>query len=599
MLTATVESDRVSSALPEGPLPMRGAILNALASALRLGDKTRTPSDGFSGVTAKRILKDDPAVTLEKRTALTRLLVKHLFTPEYLRARGLDDGEAHIHDEVLVEAIEELLDRWEVLVRQCNHVTGPLPTSETLLKVSGIELDAVTRAAAYLCVYGRLHPVLESLEAWMSKPGLSGVFEELVNRAGRISLDRLCKDARLQKNTIKALRDGKVSEPQGETIEQLAHALAKHGVPRRNGEGDMTAAEISFELRVAAALVRAREALSSEARRGSIGQCFVLLRHLRSELRRYTPEELTGLVVRGRASPLWPAVEAMALEYTFASTVQHFRAIAAGAAQDMQLLRADPAAGARKHAEDTAAQAAHLREVAEKLGGEAHELLAPLIEFEEYSADFMRRASDIFAGKAPGPAAHAAKDHASRIEALGKMMSAMKPWDPPTPEEKLQLLREAVAAYPSFVPPRVMLAGELAARGQHDEALAYLHALVGEHPENPRVRYDLALRLAHVLRYAEALTELDEVERRGGYGPDAKALRGECLLGLGRVEEAEVAFAQALEDNPRLVMALQGMARCRRMAGDERKAREFERHATYYGEGSHGRAQRTGWRSEP
>lgn len=590
-MTAPVKSDLSSPALPEEPLPMRGAILTALVNAFRLGDKVRTSPSGFSGATAKRILQDDPAVAIEKRTALTRSLVTYLFPIDYLRARGLDDGEAHIHDEMLVQAIEDVLDRWEAVARVCNHLTQPMPTVEMLFKVSGIELDVMTRVAAYLCRYPRLHPVLGSIGAWASKPGISGAFEDLVNRAGRISLERLCKASGLKKNTVKALRDGKVGEPQGETLEQLAHAFARHGVARRDEEGDATAAEIELELRVAAALGHVREAVETEERRASLGYSVMLLRHLRSELRRYTREELAGLVVRGRESSLWPSVEEMIRGYAFANAVQCSQAMEKTAAYQMQRFQNDPVAGMKWLAEDSDAQARYLREAKAALGDEGGELVQPLVDFFDYSADLMRRMADAFEGKEHAAPAPAPKHHLPAIEAFVKTMNAITPWDPPASAEKLRLLREAVAACPSFIPPRLMLADELAAHGRHDEALAHLHALVGEQPENPLPRYELALRLASVARYAEALAELEEVERRGGFGADAEGLRGECLLELGHAEEAEKAFGRALDRNERLVIALQGMARCRRIAGDEREARKFERDASYYGTTSGGPAR--------
>lgn len=64
---------------------------------------------------------------------------------------------------------------------------------------------------------------------------------------------------------------------------------------------------------------------------------------------------------------------------------------------------------------------------------------------------------------------------------------------------------------------------------------------------------------------------------------EASVLRVWCVVELGRASETEPAFDAAIKASCCLTAALEGMVRCRRAAGDEKGARDFERRAVHYG----------------
>lgn len=571
------------------PLPMRGAILSAVISAFRLGEKCRDDSSAkVSPGTAKRILQDGHAVTRPTRVALTRVFVDHLFTKDYLHARELDDTEARIHNEMLASAIDDVLDNWEAMVRVSNNHAGALPIpARHFIFGSGIVPDIAARVAAYTCLYPRLNR-FPDLTVWFAHPGLKGVYEALIGRANRPpSLNELCQTAQLKKNTVKTIRNGTIDAPQGYTLEKLARALEKYQVVRLYRTGLSTAAEIEVELRFGAAFAQARSALEKHQSYAEfIMTAEMIVKCLRSELRRYSRDELCELLLRGRSAPLWPAVEQW-IELRAKEQAGEIAAMMQAETQrDMDLMKKDPAAVMRKMAERSEAEARRLRENMAGVDELFVEPMKPFIGFLEHEAAFLQFLADhwteIGQGTCDVPPPKATYS-LEELQSTGKWLDGIALWKQSDIMGRETSLREAIAIRPTNAYARVELACMLSKTGRLDEAIAHAYAILGERPDHHDARYWLGLWLLRSGRADEALFEARELERLGADPIEASVLRAWCLVELGRPSEAEPAFEAAIKANCRLAAALEGMVRCRRAAGDEKGARDFERRAVYYG----------------
>lgn len=592
MISSTMSTDSAPAPKVMTPLPMRGAIMAALISAFRLGDKYGAKSiceDSSTRVrpgTAKRILQDGHAVTRPTRVALTRSFVDHLFTDDYLNARELGAAEARVHNEMMVSAIDDLLDNWEAVVRVSNNHAGalPIPAWHFVLG-SGIVPELAVRFAAYLCLYPRLHSFPDP-NIWLANPGLKGVYDALIARAQiRPSLERLCQSAQLKKNTIKAIRNGTTDTPQGYTLEKLARALEKHRVARLYRSGLSIAAELEVELRFGAALVQARSALQENQWYGEfVVTAEMIVKCLRSELRRYTRDELCTLLLRGRSAPLWPAVEQWIQLRAKEQAGEIAAMMQAETQRDMDMMKKDPAAVMRKMAESSEAEARRLKENMAGIDKLFVEPMKPLLGFFEHQAAFMNFLADHWTEigqgtcEVPPPTA---QYNLEELKSTVQWANGVAPWREPS--ERENSLREAVAIGPTNAYARLELACMLAKTGRIDEAIAHAHAILGERPDHHDARHWLGLWLVRSGRADEALFEAQELERLGADPIEASVLQAWCLVELGRVSEAEPAFEAAIKANCRLAAALEGMVRCRRAAGDERAARDYERRAAYYG----------------
>lgn len=126
-------------------------------------------------------------------------------------------------------------------------------------------------------------------------------------------------------------------------------------------------------------------------------------------------------------------------------------------------------------------------------------------------------------------------------------------WDRQAIEEGVALLREALAARP---PGRFALMAAIAA--VHDESGSWsdtdwheilgLYDLLMERWPSPVVRLNRAIALGFAAGPAEGLAELDALgaEPQLARYPYLAAARGDFLARLGRLEEARVAFGEAL-----------------------------------------------------
>ncbi|MCC6558751.1 MAG: hypothetical protein IT372_37940 [Polyangiaceae bacterium] len=565
-----------------GPLPMRGGIVSLLASAFRLGDRLRNQADGMSTATAKRVLQDDPRASPAKRAALVRALVDGLFSPDYLAARGLLVNEIEVHNTLVTAALEDMLDRWDALVQQF-YLVDPPPDPlvvERGLVVSGLVEDLLVRCAAYLVGHGRWHPVIEAIPAWIARPGLSGVYQDLARRTrdGAASLNRLQRDTRLDKQTLRALRDGTSDLPHGETLEQLAHAFARQGVVRLDGD-PASVAEIEMDLRVGCAVARVRDWIAGNSGRAGKVQLHVeLLRRLRSEMRRYTGEELAAILVQGTRSPHGPALGAV-IRARIAEGVAEQLSTSAREAQHIQaLIAAQPEEGRRRLAARMEIIAGRMRALAPARGGS--KTTRTLVRMTEWLARAVSEEGGAAALEETAWIEEAVDEE--EMDAEGAAMAAMSLAEPADPAQREAALREALARCPRATFVRWILALLLCLRGEAEEAASHLQVVVCEEPDHHEARMRLAMLLAEADPGA-ALAEIDEVHRRGHRSADTLCQRARCLLRLERPTEAEAALHEAIERSDRHVPALIALAECRRAAGDERRARELERRAAFYG----------------
>ncbi len=100
----------------------------------------------------------------------------------------------------------------------------------------------------------------------------------------------------------------------------------------------------------------------------------------------------------------------------------------------------------------------------------------------------------------------------------------------------------------------------LRAAGRADEAIAVIEGMVARSGGNPALEQDLALRLVEAERYADGEGAADRAIARGQAGPEVRRVRARALQGLGRFDEAEAGFREALERRPDFAMAHRDLA---------------------------------------
>lgn len=133
--------------------------------------------------------------------------------------------------------------------------------------------------------------------------------------------------------------------------------------------------------------------------------------------------------------------------------------------------------------------------------------------------------------------------------------------------------QQRLAANPNDRSARYPLAHALRDLGHPAEALAYFQADVRDYPDDPWSSLLGATQcLLDLQRAAEALAVVEQVLVHEPRWPDAHALHGECLLALGRIDEAKAAFKTGLtrvlpheECEYRL---LEGLQNARRLSPD-------------------------------
>jgi tetratricopeptide (TPR) repeat protein len=561
---------------------MSGGILSDVAAALRLGGHLRNGTIGVSEGTARRALGDQADVDPEKHEALMRALVAGLFTDEYLADRGLGPEEITAHNALVTTAVRELAQRAEWLAVLVNQMRIEPPLWGFAFITSGLQQEVVLRAAAYSVVFGRLHGPLDRVEDWLREPGLSIWFRDVMRRAGvnQLPMQKLADGAGVALNTVKALKRG-TNIPREDTVVPIAETLADHGLIDPATGRMLTGPEIEFELRIACAVAVVRQGLRKAERRELAKAAARDFHFLRARLRGYPRAEVEDLLARGTSSLTWPCVAVELHQLHEADLLTHTTAAKAHTDRAERVMRKDPKAAMRLMEEQFTRQASFLREVPAHgldLDGPAKRLA----ELYEGTAGIMRVAT----GESGNIPRLSYPPEALKADML--VAHALSPWANHSDEEKENLLRQATAASPTSADARVHLARHLHAHGQVDEAVDFLREALHADASHWGARRELALILGNEDRCDEALDALDAAPTPSS-DPTVHAVRGWCLLHLGRADEGERILREVVATHAQNFVALKGLALCHRRRGEAREASDLERRAAFFirGSGAH------------
>ena len=120
--------------------------------------------------------------------------------------------------------------------------------------------------------------------------------------------------------------------------------------------------------------------------------------------------------------------------------------------------------------------------------------------------------------------------------------------------------REALALDPEYKSAILGLADAYRLAERYDEAAAGYRRLLELDPNDNKAHYHLAEIHAALGEYEEALEVLAGLEATGEERAPARNLKGECLLSLGRLDEAEAELRLALEMDDQLSDAWYNLA---------------------------------------
>jgi tetratricopeptide (TPR) repeat protein len=533
----------------------------------------------------KRLASGAPVVTEAKQLALVDRVVEALFSPAYLDARGLSPEDAALHNRLVAGATAALAELWDRTAAQVNQL-DPAMIPEGVAPHLAMEalLDAEVRCGAYLCFHGQLHPVIDQMGRWTGQRGLKPCLAWLRGLARRpVVNERVCQLAKISKNTWASLKEGR-RIPQDDTIDRLAHAL--HRFELHLGTDRLTAAEIGLVLRAGCAVADLLEWGKADVRRAhAIDFHLCNLRFFRSDLRRYSQVDLAEIVAKGASSRRWPEIHGRLLLASQAFMERAMRAEearVAAYAQDLYSPReSDRRAALHRMADDCEARMAEARRLFPLPPGADHSAQREMMRFVESMPQIFRSlAGDVPLPELPRPPC------LDRVKAEDLSDIAFAPWSELTPEQRLAAHWKAVEIDPASTHARRRLADFLVHDPAHTyEGLAQYRLVLTLDEEDDTARLGLALALMGLERHQEALVELDTLVSRGKGTATIFSLRGVCLEGLGRVTEAEPAFAQARTLQPCNADALDGLARCRRALGDEAGAKKLEREAQFHRKG--------------
>ena len=541
----------------------------------------------MSRATVNRLASATPVVADAKQNVLVQATVEALFTPDYLRARGLSPDEVAVHNRLVVGALTSLAEQWDGTAALVNQL-DPAMIPDGIAPWLAMEalLDAAVRCAAYLCLHGRLCPAIDQIGRWTSGPGVKPCLTWLRGLARRsITSDRVCRLAKITKNAWVSLKEGRTL-PRDDTIDRLAHAFETFDL--HLGTDRLTAAEIGLALRTACAAAElVRWGRASPRRAHAIDFHLGNLRFFRSDLRRYPPVDLAETIAKGSTSKRWSEIHARLLMASHATAVRALRqqeARVAACARDLYSIR---------EADRTAA----LRRMADQYEAErqaARELFPPPRERDQGPGGDMMRMMDFFgqvlrslAGGSPVPES-VPVPCVDQLQAKLLSDTAYIPWNGLTPEQREATHWRAVETDPASPYARKRLADHLATDpAQAEESLNQYRLALTLDEGYDDAHLAFSLKLASLNRYEDAIAELDTLIVRGVKTATILGLRGVCLEELGRVTEAEASFGQARAIDPRDVRALEGLARCRRAQGDAVGARKLEREAEFHRTGRH------------
>ncbi len=137
--------------------------------------------------------------------------------------------------------------------------------------------------------------------------------------------------------------------------------------------------------------------------------------------------------------------------------------------------------------------------------------------------------------------------------------------------------REVIGVRPLYVDGHLFLARSYRSRGSVEGAAAALTDAYRLDSTNRDVRLELASLYVETNRHAEALALLEPVRDRLDGEAGALTVLGECLVGVGRDDEAQVYFRRALEIDPGSEAAYRGMMSYHALAGNRRRVQQLMR----------------------
>ena len=146
---------------------------------------------------------------------------------------------------------------------------------------------------------------------------------------------------------------------------------------------------------------------------------------------------------------------------------------------------------------------------------------------------------------------------------LGNLFVKREDW-----EGAIAAYRDALALDPEYKSAILGLADAYRAADRLDEAAAGYRRLLELDPNDNKAHFHLAGIHAAREEYGEALEVLAGLEATGEERAPARNLKGQCLLSLGRLDEAEAELRRALEMDDRLSDAWYNLALVFEQRGD-------------------------------
>ncbi len=146
---------------------------------------------------------------------------------------------------------------------------------------------------------------------------------------------------------------------------------------------------------------------------------------------------------------------------------------------------------------------------------------------------------------------------------LGNLFVKEEDW-----ENAIAAYRDALGLDPEYLSAVLGLADAYRLADRLEEAAAGYRRLLELDPNDNKAHYHLAEIHAAREEYREALAVLEHLEATGEERAPARNLKGQCLLSLGRLDEAEAEFRRALEMDERLSDAWYNLALLFEARGD-------------------------------